>query len=93
MLFKKPFSQKNQAAIVLNQKGQSMIEYLLLTALIAIGSFAVVRTLGHSVSGKFAQITKAIQGRDTNVKFESVQDGDYKKKDMEDFMNGAVSGK
>ncbi len=75
-----------------NRSGQSLIEYLLLTALLAIATMGVVRVLGHSVSGKFAQIAKSIQGdHQTKVNFEKVQTSDYSKKDMGDFMTGSQS--
>lgn len=76
-----------------NQKGQSLVEYLILTALMAVATMSVVRLMSHSVSAKFAQITKAIQGdKETPVRFENVNSIDYAKKDMSDFMTGAISG-
>ena len=72
-------------------KGQSLTEYLLLTALIAVGAMGVIRVLGHSISGKFAQITQVIQGKESNIKYDRIEEGHYKKKDMRDFMNGSVS--
>ena len=74
-----------------NKKGQSMIEYLLLTAMIGIGTLGIVRLLGHSIAGKFAQMTNAIQGKATHADFQSVDKRLYEKKDMRDFMNGAVA--
>lgn len=75
-----------------NRRGQGLIEYLILTALLAVATMSIVRLLGHSVSAKFAQVTKVIQGRtEKEVKIESVEDSDFKKKDMSDFMNGAAS--
>lgn len=74
-----------------NIKGQSMIEYLLITALIGVGTLGIVRILGHSISGKFAQMTNAIQGKPTNVDFNHVEKSHYEKRDMKDFMNGAVA--
>jgi pilus assembly protein Flp/PilA len=78
--------------IISNQKGQGLIEYLLLTALLAIATMGVIRLLGHSVSAKFADITNMVQGQPgEKATVERVQESDYKKKDMSDFMNGAAS--
>jgi uncharacterized protein YegJ (DUF2314 family) len=60
--------------IISNQKGQGLIEYLLLTALLAIATMGVVQ----GQPGEKATV-------------ERVQESDYKKKDMSDFMNGAAS--
>jgi Flp pilus assembly pilin Flp len=87
-------SKKNSLTYILkNRSGQSLLEYLLLTALIAVGTMGIVRVMGHSISGKFAQITQVIQGKEANIKYEQVEESQYKKKDMKDFMNGAVSHK
>ncbi len=84
---------KPKAILIKNNSGQSLLEYLLLTALIAVGTMGIVRVMGHSISGKFAQITQVIQGKEANVTYDSVEDSHYEKKDMKDFMNGAVSHK
>lgn len=75
----------------LNNRGQSLLEYLLLTALIAISTVSILRVMGHSISAKFAQTTKIIQGRRVGeVQIESVKESHYRKKDMSDFMSGAA---
>ncbi|MBE3574062.1 MAG: Flp family type IVb pilin [Firmicutes bacterium] len=43
-----------------DQSGQSMAEYGLLTALVAVVSIVAVKALGGSVAAKFAQLAKAI---------------------------------
>jgi Flp pilus assembly pilin Flp len=76
---------------ILNSRGQSLIEYLLLTALIAIAAMGIVRVMGHSISARLADVTNAIQGyQGRRVEVERVQTGDYSKKDMSNFMQGAV---
>ena len=77
-----------------NQKGQSLIEYLLLTALVAISVTGVVRIMGHSISAKFTDITDVIQGHDNKrSEVERVEERHYRKKDMSDFMQGAINRK
>ena len=75
-----------------NQKGQALVEYLLLVALMVVASFGVVKLLNHSVRGKFVQVIDAVQGRESSrVRFDRPEASDYKKKDMSDFMRGASS--
>ncbi|HHV94573.1 MAG TPA: Flp family type IVb pilin [Firmicutes bacterium] len=45
-----------------DQSGQSMAEYGLLTALIAIAALVAVRTLGENLRSKFLEMTQAISG-------------------------------
>ena len=79
---------------VKNQRGQGLIEYLILVALMAVATIGVVTLLNHSVRGKFVQIIDAIQGRESSrVRFEAPKDTDYKKKDMSSFMQGAARGR
>jgi pilus assembly protein Flp/PilA len=74
----------------INKKGQALIEYLMLVALMAVASFSVMILLSHSVRGKFVQIVDEVQGsKSTQVRFDRPQESDYKKRDMSDFMNGA----
>ncbi len=77
--------------ILQNQKGQGLIEYLLLTALLAIGTMAVVRLLGNSVAARYADVVNAVQGASAaRTHVDRVQESQYKKRDMSDFMRGAV---
>jgi len=74
-----------------NQRGQALIEYLMLVALMAVASFSIIQLLNHSVRGKFTQIIQSIQGqRNTSVRFDRPDASDYKKRDMSEFMNGAT---
>ena len=76
----------------LGRKGQALVEYLLLVALMVVASFGVVKLLNHSVRGKFVQVIDAIQGRESSkVRFDRPEKSDYKKRDMSDFMRGANS--
>lgn len=77
---------------IINQNGQGLVEYLILTALLAVAAMGIVRLLGHSVNAKFADITNAIQGvSGKKARVERVEDTHYKKRDMSDFMNGAAT--
>ena len=74
--------------IKLNQKGQGLVEYLILVALIAVGSIAVVSTLGENINNRFAHIIKSMGGKPKdeigNVEFDKSA---YRKRDLSNFMN------
>jgi Flp pilus assembly pilin Flp len=50
-----------------NNKGQGMIEYIILVALLAIASIGITELLGQTVRTKLAQITSGLQDRGTNI--------------------------
>lgn len=76
-----------------NQRGQSLIEYLILVALMAVGTISMVRALHHVVQTRFANAVYALQGTSKRAKTEGLKESDYQKRDLSDFMNGAASRK
>lgn len=78
--------------IVKNQRGQGLIEYLVIVALMAVATIGVVRVMGQTVSAKFASVTYALQGKKKSVKAEDVEESLYRKKDLGNFFNGAGRG-
>ena len=77
---------------VRNQRGQGLIEYLIIVALMGVATIAIMRTMGQAVSSKFATITHHLNGDKKTVKAR-VDKSTYKKKDMGDFFNGAAAGR
>ena len=74
----------------LNQRGQGLVEYLVIVALMAVATMAIMRTLNHNVSAQFARIAVVLNGGEgESVKTESVRKTDYDKRDMSDFFHGA----
>ena len=73
------------------KKGQSLIEYLILVALMAVSSIAIIRVLNQTVKSRFANAVHALQGTSKKVKTDSIKQTDYQKSDLSDFMNGAAS--
>lgn len=74
-------------------KGQSLIEYLIIVALMAIATLGVVRLLQHTVSVKIGHVIQALQGKTKKFQVEAVDESDLRKKDLGNFMNGSASGK
>lgn len=76
-----------------NNKGQGLIEYMVIVALMAIATMGIMRVLSQTTSGKIAKITQALQGGKASVQvdFERVDKSDFRKKDMSDFFRGSRS--
>jgi Flp pilus assembly pilin Flp len=74
-----------------NSRGQGLIEYLIITALIAVACIGIMRVLGNTVNVQFANITKGLQGESGKVKTEKVEERHYKKRDLSDFISGAAN--
>jgi len=78
----------------LNQKGQSLVEYLVIVSLVGVGSIAIMRAVGNNVSSQFAQVAKALGGTvEGNAKAETVSESMYKKKDLKNFFQGSTGRK
>lgn len=76
-----------------NNKGQGLIEYIIIVAIIAVGSMAVLRHVSGNLNNKLAQIADVLQGRDARAnstrKISSEITG---KKDLSNFFKQAASG-
>ncbi len=78
--------------VVKNKRGQGLIEYLVIVALMAVATIGIVRVMGQTVSAKFASVTYALQGKKKAVKTDDVGESLYRKKDLGNFFNGAGRG-
>ena len=74
-----------------SQKGQSLIEYLILVALMAIASIGIVKVLGQNLQGQFARVTHALKGESAKPRLRNVNKSYYKQKDLGDFFDGAAN--
>lgn len=74
------------------QKGQGLIEYIILVALVAVGSIGVVRVLGQTTTAQLSNITLSLQGGNNRAKVNSSQvtESLYSKKDLSDFMKNTT---
>ena len=71
-----------------SQKGQGLVEYLIIVALMAVASIAIIRILGQTVNAKLASVTYALQGKKKSASVETVEESHYSKKDLSNFFNG-----
>ena len=75
-----------------NQKGQSLIEYVILVALVGVATMGMVRILQKSVKVNLANVVHALQSdKKRSETHERISDDDLRKADFGDFMNGAAN--
>lgn len=77
-----------------NNRGQGLIEYVILVALVGVATIGMVRVLQNSINVNLANVVHALQSDGKRREsFERVDANDLRKKDFSDFMNGASSRK
>ena len=75
------------------RKGQSISEYLILTALISVASIGVVQVLSANIRSRMANIARAIGGENSNVlRAKDVKREHYEIKDLGNFTKGNSFG-
>jgi Flp pilus assembly pilin Flp len=74
-----------------NQRGQGLIEYLIIVALMGVAAIGIVRVMGQTVASRFASVTYALQGQKRAAHQEKIEDSHVKKKDLSDFFDGVAS--
>lgn len=75
-----------------NNKGQGLVEYLIIVAIVAVGSISVIKVVGANIDVQFANVAQALGGNDTRKKeAHKVTETMYKKRDFSDFLEGAVN--
>ena len=79
-------NSKKPSTLSKSKRGQAIAEYLILTALIAIGSMGVIQILGSNIKNKLAVISEAIRGEKRNWKGTEAQERHYKVRDMGSFQ-------
>ncbi|UYL09167.1 hypothetical protein B9G69_001075 [Bdellovibrio sp. SKB1291214] len=83
----------NTKRILKNQKGQGLIEYLIIVAIVAVGSIAVIKVVGANIDVQFANVAKALGGDSQKIAAKEVTEGMYKKRDFGNFFEDAVNDK
>lgn len=73
-----------------NQKGQGMVEYMILVALIAAGTIGVIRVVGYNIGIQYENINRALGAKTTNqLQTQNADQGQINKKDLSDFLKGS----
>ncbi|MGZ5279962.1 MAG: Flp family type IVb pilin [Pseudobdellovibrionaceae bacterium] len=77
-----------------NQKGQTLIEYLIIVALVGVGSIALMRTVSIQINSKFAHVVESLGGTVTGkIGNGRVHADSLKNIDMRNFEKKALKGK
>jgi len=75
-----------------NQKGQTLIEYLIIVALVGVGSIALMRTVSNQINAKFAHVVKSLGGTvNGTIKNGTLNANAMKSVDMKNFQKGALN--
>lgn len=80
---------KHFNSVLKNQKGQGLIEYLILVAFMAIACIGVIRALNHTINTKYQEIDFALRGTEKHIERERVNHTLSKKRSLSDFIRGA----
>jgi pilus assembly protein Flp/PilA len=87
------FNQNSPTKIpFLNQRGQGLIEYLIIVALMGVATIGIIRVMSQAVAARFVSVTYALRGESHKAENAPVEKSLYKKKDLGDFFNGAGKG-
>ena len=84
-------AKKKKTSFFLNKKGQGLIEYLILIALMGVATIGIIRTLNQTVKSRFANAIYALQGRNQKAKTHSMKKEEYQRSDLSNFMSGSAS--
>ena len=88
--FRKSIHSNQRFILLKNQNGQGMIEYMILVALLAIGTLGVVKVVGQNVAKQYENINRALGAKKSNqLQLDNAADSQLKRKDLSNFMDGA----
>jgi Flp pilus assembly pilin Flp len=74
-----------------SERGQSLVEYLILVALMGVASIAVIRVLSQTVNSQFATAANALRGSPKKISASAPDASSYKKKDLSNFIDGVAA--
>lgn len=85
---------KNKKILIKNQKGQGLIEYLILVALIAVTTIGVVKVVGRNMAVQYEHINRAMGAEKTDaLTIKSATDNALKQKDLSNFLDASRTSK
>ncbi len=67
-------------------QGQSLTEYLILLALIAVASIGIVQTLGHNIQSRLSVISDRLINKKSQAGGRASRRQDYTLKDLHNFQ-------
>ncbi len=88
MLFLTLFHSK-----VSNERGQGLIEYLIIVALMGVASISIMRVVSQNVQARYGNISAALGAKTKTGGLESADASSFKKNDLSNFFDGAKSNR
>ncbi len=83
-------SLKLKRPLKLNNKGQGLIEYLILVALIAISTIGVIKVVGQNLTAQYENINRALGAKNSKqLTIQNAPDAAMKQKDLSNFIEGS----
>lgn len=76
-----------------NQRGQGLIEYIILLGIISVSSIAIVSVVGKNIREQYARISNAIRGKKEKVELTAPSASSYDMRGMDDFDAAAEKQK
>ena len=77
-----------------NQRGQGLIEYLILVALIAVATIGVVKVVGNNLAAQYENINRAMGAANSSkLTVENASASALKQKDLSNFIDSARTQK
>lgn len=75
-----------------NQRGQGLIEYIIIVSIVSVGCMAVMRYVSKHMNHKLAQISDVLQGKEArkNSK-DKIEDNLLSKRDLNNFFKSTNS--
>ena len=86
-----PSAKAGKKSGLRDERGQGLIEYLILVALMGVATIGIMRTLNQTVKSRFANAIYALQGRNQKAKTHNLRKEEYQRSDLSNFMSGAAS--
>ncbi len=75
-----------------NSRGQGMVEYVILVALVGVATIGMVRLVQKAIKVNLANVVHTLEGGDAKKEeHEKITEDDIRKSDFSDFMNGSRS--
>ena len=78
---------KRMSLLIRSEEGQGMTEYIIIVALIAIGTIAVVTIFGNNIRALFGTSANALAGSDQKMDG-TIANDELKERNLEDFTSG-----
>lgn len=77
-----------------NSRGQSLVEYLVIVALVGVSTIVVMKSVGQNIKVQFAKVAKSLGGNvEGDLKADSITQNMLEKKDLRNFMEDSINQK